>query len=65
MGSNGRYYQYLFDNRAAVATHVEDSRKLVENLKELLNGFTVDTFLGRKTQEPFPKEPFSKGTERL
>jgi len=34
----------------------ECTRKLVEESRELLKQSAPDTFAGRKTQEPFPKE---------
>jgi hypothetical protein len=65
MGGRNWHYQYLLDTRAAIAKHVEDTRKLVKASKEILNSSVVDSFLGRKTQEPFQKEPFSENTKRL
>jgi hypothetical protein len=56
MGRRSRYVQYLFDSRAAVAKLVEDTRKLVKASEEILNSSRVDTFLGQRTQEPFPEE---------
>lgn len=39
------------------ADHVEEIRKLgEESLEALKRKPSPDTFLGRKTQEPFPKE---------
>jgi hypothetical protein len=52
------HIQTLQSNDAKVAS---DSRKLVATSLELLRAETADTFLGRKTQEPFPKhEPKEK-----
>ena len=34
----------------------EHTRKLIEESRELLKQSAPETFVGRKTQEPFPKE---------
>jgi len=38
------------------AEHAEEIRKLIEESREVLKPPSPDTFLGRKTQDPFPKE---------
>ncbi|WP_161491873.1 hypothetical protein [Bradyrhizobium centrolobii] len=35
---------------------VEFLRQIVNEARKVLNAASPDTFLGRKTQEPFPKE---------
>ena len=47
------------------AQQIEQTRKLTDEAREVLRQPRPDTFLGRKTQEPFPKEdellPLSDG----
>jgi hypothetical protein len=48
----GRIYRPIQSD----ADHAEQIRKLVRESREALKKASPDTFLGRKTQEPFPKE---------
>ena len=57
MESRNRSYCQRLDTRATAAKLAEDARKIVKDSKEVLDCSMVDTFLGRKTQDPFPKEP--------
>ena len=52
MERSNRYY--FFDSKAMVAKVVQDGRALVQQSKDILLASAVNTFLGRKTQEPFP-----------
>jgi len=52
MERSNRYW--FLDSRAAVAKVVENASTVVKRSKEILLNSTVNTFLGRRTQEPFP-----------
>jgi hypothetical protein len=44
------------------AKQSDQSRKIVKDARRILRQSLPDTFLGRKTQEPFPKEePVTEG----
>ena len=45
---------YYFDSDAGLSQALADTRELVRQASQLLRDPLPDTFLGRKTQEPFP-----------
>lgn len=52
-----RYQRKLFRPSADDTNEIDRLRKLVQDTAALLQRYPApDTFLGRKTQEPFPKE---------
>ena len=48
-----------------VAKVVQDAHALVQQSKDILHTSTVNTFLGRKTQEPFPEASVGLETRNL
>jgi hypothetical protein len=48
--------QRIFHVTRTDADHAEQMREVVRESRELLKQPAPDTFAGRKTQEPFPKE---------
>ena len=47
---------YIFRPNAADAEYAEQIRELIKASREVLQQPKPDSFLGRKTQEPFRKE---------
>ncbi|WP_407180258.1 hypothetical protein [Bradyrhizobium sp. STM 3562] len=48
--------QRLFGTTEELARQTERTREITKQAVELLRQPVPDTFLGRKTQEPFPRE---------
>jgi hypothetical protein len=51
-----RVYRVSNTLRDIASEHLRQMRDEIARSRELLKGPLPDTFLGRKTQEPFPKE---------
>ena len=47
-------FQFFRINTEADAENIETLRDIIARSLDVLKGSTPDTFLGRKTQEPFP-----------
>lgn len=46
----------VFRRTESDSDHIKQTRELTRNAREALKKPCPDTFAGRKTQEPFPKE---------
>ncbi len=51
-----RMHEQLHELSSEIADHKATIRNFIAKSVEALRAAQVDTFLGRKTQEPFPKE---------
>jgi hypothetical protein len=51
-----RFYRVSNTLNDIASVHLKQMRDSIARSREILKGVLPDTFLGRKTQEPFPKE---------
>jgi hypothetical protein len=51
-----RFYRVSNTLNDIASEHLRQMRDAIARSREILKGALPDTFLGRKSQEPFPKE---------